>query len=95
MQPSLIESRLDRIVSRHIADGNPVFGEPPLSAEPLCFTMLGMRLPRSNRFVRLELDDGEFLAISGPEPTSGPCYPSAKISLAIHKPVRKPAITRR
>jgi hypothetical protein len=39
----LIESGLERVVAHRIADGDPIFGEPPLSAEPLCFAMLGMR----------------------------------------------------
>ena len=39
------------------------FSEPPLSAEPLCLAMLGMCAPRSNRFVRLELYDGDSLAV--------------------------------
>jgi hypothetical protein len=63
LQFGLIESDFERVIAHRIAHRDPVFSEPPLSAEPLCLAMLGMCAPRSNRFVRLELYDGDPLAV--------------------------------
>src|SRR5688500_7286608 len=58
-----IGSGRTRVVAHGVTDGDPILGEPALFAEPLRFTMLRVRAPRGHRLVRLELNDGDVLAI--------------------------------